>query len=116
MTNADYILIIVAAFLGSLGSGFCGFLKSQERFDMRKFMSSVWSAILSAMLFASVAEKTSELGVYNFVAAFLGGAGVDVLTNRSQKRDNLTPEQRRTLEEILQEAVSKRTDGPGGNH
>jgi high-affinity Fe2+/Pb2+ permease len=86
MTNLDYFIVIAAAFAGSLGSGVFGWIKSEEKFDKRKFMASVWSAAIAAMLFALAYTKTSDLGVVNFVGAFLGGAGIDVMANRSQKK------------------------------
>ena len=86
MTNYDYLIIIAAAFIGSLGSGLMGWIKSEEKFDKRKFLASVWSAVVASMLFSLAYTKTSELGIVNFIGAFLGGAGIDVMSNRSQKK------------------------------
>ncbi|MDD5700627.1 MAG: hypothetical protein PHU23_01140 [Dehalococcoidales bacterium] len=110
MTNTDYIIVILAAFLGSLGSGFFGWVKSKEQFVLRKFMASVWSAVLSGMIFALAYEKTSEISVFNFVTAFLGGAGVDVLTNRAQLNTGLNSGEVKTIEEVLRDAVKERTE------
>jgi len=78
------MIVIAAAFLGALGSGMAGWWDSHEPFDGRKFMGSVWSALFAAMLFALGYDKVNDLGVANFITAFLGGAGVDVIGNRVQ--------------------------------
>jgi hypothetical protein len=84
LTNRDYIIVIAAAFIGALGSGVAGWWDSNEPFEFRKFMGSVWSALFAAMLFALGYDKINDLGVANFITAFLGGAGVDVIGNRVQ--------------------------------
>ncbi len=101
MTNLDYIIVIIAAFFGSLGSGYFGYIKSGEPFNIHKFLPSIWSAILSAMVFALGFQKTMDIGTYSFIIAFLGGAGIDVLTNRAQPATTtLTPEQESKIKEI----------------
>jgi hypothetical protein len=85
MTEIDYIIAIVAAFLGSIGSGLAGWLASGEPFSKRKFAGSAWSAIVAAMLFAAAYQKASDLNAANFIFAFLGGAGIDNLTYAAQK-------------------------------
>lgn len=91
MTNFDYIIVIFASFIGSLGSGFFGYFQSKEPFNFHKFAPSIWSAILSAMLFAAYYQKTTDIGTLNFIIAFLGGAGVDSLTKRAQSQPVVIP-------------------------
>lgn len=84
MNTTDYILIIIAGFLGALGAGYFGYVKSGAPFDWRFFLPSIWSSVVSAMVMALGYQKTSDLTIINFITAFLSGAGIDVLSNRSQ--------------------------------
>ena len=78
------VWIVLAAFLGALGSGLAGWWDSNEAFNLRKFMGTVWRAVFAAMTFALAFEATEQTGFRIYIAAFLGGAGVDVLGNRLQ--------------------------------
>jgi len=83
MANSDLATIVIAAFLGALGSGLVGWWDSHEPFDWRKFMGTVWRAIFAAMSFAFTNQFVDVKGAI-WIWAFLGGAGVDVIGNRLQ--------------------------------
>ena len=118
MTDIDYLIVIIAAFLGSLGSGYFGYLKSGEAFNIRKFLPSIWSAVVSAMVFALGFQKTSDIATYSFILAFLGGAGVDVLTNRAQLTSTtpttptLTKEQEARIQKIEDQIKAAALNSP----
>lgn len=78
----DTLLIIVASFLGALGAGSLGWFESNEPFSFRKFFPTIWRALFAALIFAVTYQgntTTTEL-----IAAFLAGAGVDVIGKRIQ--------------------------------
>lgn len=85
MSNLDYVIIICIAFFGSLGSGILGWLKSGAKFEIKIFSASIWSAIISAAITALSYTSTSSLTTQILITAFLTGAGIDVLNNRSQQ-------------------------------
>jgi hypothetical protein len=75
--------LVIAAFFGGIISALLGWLDSGEPFAARKFSSSVLRALLAAAVFAIGYTVTPVLaGVFGIIAAFLAGAGVDVIGNR----------------------------------
>ena len=63
------IWVVLAAFLGALGSGMAGWWDSNEPFCLRKFMGTVWRAIFSGMTFALTFEATNFTGLQAYIAA-----------------------------------------------
>jgi hypothetical protein len=104
LTNSDYLLALIGAFMGALGNGLAGWWDSNEPFDWRKFMGSVWRAIFSAMTIALGYDKIQglqQLGMFTFIAAFLLGAGVESFGNKLQGGiNNRTPDSATKLAKI----------------
>jgi hypothetical protein len=87
MTNSDYLLALLGAFFGALGNGLAGWWDSNEKFDWRKFMGSVWRSLFAAMTISLGYDKIQamqQLGMFTFIAAFLLGAGVESFGNKLQ--------------------------------
>lgn len=99
-------LIVLAMVLGALGSGTAGWWDSHEPFDWRKFMGTVWRAVFAAMLGVMTFQVGELAGWKIYVAAFLAGAGVDVIGNRLQGAVNNKPSVEERLAE-LQSALLK---------
>jgi hypothetical protein len=77
------IYVAGAAFIGAIASGLLGWLDSQERFEARKFTSTVVRALIAGVGFAAAYQYTNNsLTSLDLAVAFLGGSGVDVLGNR----------------------------------
>ncbi len=116
--NNGLVWVVLAAFLGALGSGMAGWWDSNEPFCLRKFMGTVWRAIFAAMAFALVFESTQFTGLYVYIAAFLGGAGVDVLGNRLQggvvAREPLANKVNQLQNEIQKSADKRTSSGQKG--
>jgi hypothetical protein len=75
--------LVVAAFIGGLFAALLGWLESGEPFVARKFASSIMRALLASAVFAIGYTVTPVLsGIFGVIAAFLAGAGVDVIGNR----------------------------------
>lgn len=75
--------LAIAAFLGGILAALLGWLDSGEAFAPRKFTSSAIRALLAAAVFAIGYIATPVLaGLLGVIAAFLAGAGVDVIGNR----------------------------------
>lgn len=71
--------IIVAAALGAITSAMLGWLDSGQPFNPRKFAYSAVHAVIAAIAAAATLPDSTIAGL---VAAFLAGAGVDVIGNR----------------------------------
>jgi len=78
----NVLFIGLSAFLGGLIASVLGYLKSGEYFELRKFLISVITAFLSAVVFVTGYNYLSEVTPVALCSAFLAGAGVDVLRNR----------------------------------
>jgi hypothetical protein len=76
-------IIVLAAFGGALASGLMGWAEAHERFDIHKFMGTIFRAAFAAISFGYTTQYVKVEGLV-WVYAFLGGAGVDVLGNRLQ--------------------------------
>jgi hypothetical protein len=86
LTDIQTAVFVILAIAGALFSAALGWLDSGEVFNARKFTSSMLRAVLAGAVFSSTALVNVDLGTASFVlfavAAFLGGAGIDVLGNR----------------------------------
>ncbi len=78
----ERLYVALAALLGGLVAAFAGWLESNEKFDARKFGSSVIRAVIAAAVFAAGYDLSGPVAILDLFFAFLGGAGVDVLGNR----------------------------------
>jgi hypothetical protein len=78
----DKLWVAIAALLGGLAAAGLGWLESREPFDPHKFGGSVVRSLLAAVIFAVGYSFSDSIGVLDLLAAFLGGAGVDVIGNR----------------------------------
>ena len=74
--------LIISAVLGTVVSALIGWLASGELFIWRKFSASLLSAIVAGVVVA-FGMQTQTLDFWSFVFAFLTGAGVDAVLNRS---------------------------------
>ena len=79
----NIVWIALAAFIGGIISATLGWLDSKEPFDPRKFGRSVGAALIAAAVFAVGYNLAGSIGARDLFIALLGGAGVDVLTNRA---------------------------------
>jgi hypothetical protein len=83
LTNLEILLLALAAIFGALGSGAIGWLDSGEVFDWRKYTSTMLRAIFAGLLFAFTNFALRETIIpWDYLAAILGGAGIDVFGNR----------------------------------
>jgi hypothetical protein len=77
------IYIALAAFFGGLASSALGWLGSGEAWNGRKFFSSFIRSLIAGAVFAvGYSVQPVIVGTLGILAAFLAGAGVDVLGNR----------------------------------
>lgn len=84
----ERIYLLLAALLGAVLVALAGWAESKtpdgkrEPWDGRKFLASVLRGLIAAAGFAVKYELAPTFGVIDLIAAFIGGAGVDVLINR----------------------------------
>ena len=105
---------VIAAFVGALGCGIAGWADSHEPFDPRIFMGTVWRALFAAMTFALTFQAANLTGWQIYVAAFLGGAGIDAVGNRIQggmAAKDTTADRLTAVEKMMAEVVKARTGG-----
>jgi len=80
--NIAVLFIALLACTGGIVSALLGWLDSGEPFAPRKFMASVVRALIAGILFAVGYTLVDGISILDLFAAFLGGAGIDVLGNR----------------------------------
>jgi len=80
--NLAVLFIALLACAGGITSALLGWLNSGEAFVTRKFMASVVRALVAGVVFAVGYSFTDGISILDLFAAFLSGAGVDVLGNR----------------------------------
>jgi len=78
----ERLYIALVALLGGLVAALLGWLESNEPFDRRKFGGSVIRALIAGVVFAVGYHLSGTVGILDLFYAFLGGAGVDVISNR----------------------------------
>lgn len=78
----DVLIVALAAFAGGLIAAALGWLESQEPFEARKFTTSVLRAFVAGVAFGAAYTFTGPVEILDIFAAFLAGAGVDVLGKR----------------------------------
>lgn len=74
-------LIVLTALSGALAAGVLGWLKTGEKFEWEKFTQTIISSLFAAVVFALSYSSTIIHGP-DFLLAFLGGAGIDVVGRR----------------------------------
>ena len=83
MVIMPILIVSLAALVGGIVAALLGWLDSGIPFEGRKFASSVLRAFVAAIAFAaSYAFLGPQVTALDCAAAFLAGAGVDVLGNR----------------------------------
>ena len=80
--NVAVLYIALLACAGGIVSALLGWLDSGEAFIPRKFMASVVRALVAGVVFAIGYSFANGISILDLFAAFLGGAGMDVLGNR----------------------------------
>ena len=84
LTDLQTILLAVAGALGAIVAAALGWLESGEPFNARQFTSSLLRALVAGLLFAATKYVGVEtITAWEYILAFIGGAGVDVLGNRA---------------------------------
>jgi hypothetical protein len=78
----DIVEVAFAAFAGGILSAIVGWTDSQDTFNGRKFASSAIRALFAGVVFAIGYHFVGSVSIMDIFAAFVGGAGVDVLGNR----------------------------------
>jgi len=82
MQNIQIVILSSASVLGALLVAVLGWLESGEPFDIRKFASSILRAIVAGV-FSAIGFSTIENPLlWDYISAFLIGAGIDVAGNR----------------------------------
>ncbi len=86
--NGNLLIIALAAFLGGVFSALVGFCKAKmadppEIFVPYKFLKSVIVALLAGIGFAMAYTFQETFTMRDILGAILGGAGAEVLTNRT---------------------------------
>jgi len=80
--NLAVLLLALLACTGGVISALLGWLNSGEAFVTRKFMASIIRAVVAGIVFAIGYTFADGISIVDLFAAFLGGAGIDVLGNR----------------------------------
>ena len=85
LSDIATLIVIAVTVSGALFSAVFGWLDSGEAFVGRKFASSILHAVLAAAIIAVGYYNTIEvINAWYLFFAFLGGAGIDVLGNRTE--------------------------------
>ena len=80
----ELLAVAIITVIGALVSAGLGWLDSGESFDARKFSSSIIRAIIAGLtVFMGFTFDPSTITVFDYIMAFLAGAGVDVLGHRA---------------------------------
>jgi hypothetical protein len=79
-SDSALLWVGLVAFAGGLVSGALSWIDSG--WSRRKTVRTVAASLLAGAAFAAGFQLAGTLQVYHFIAAFLGGAGSDALTNR----------------------------------
>ena len=82
MTDINIFLLAFLSILGALFSAILGWLDSGEPFDTRKFTSSILRAVIAGIVSALGFSTLETAGIWEYLTAFLAGAGIDVFGNR----------------------------------
>jgi hypothetical protein len=82
MFDVNQLIVVLVAVGGAVFSAALGWLDSGESFVPRKFASSMLRAFIAGVVFALGYQTLPTIGFWDFILAFLGGAGIDVLGNR----------------------------------
>ena len=85
LTDIQTIILSFAAVSGALFVAVAGWLDSGDPFVARKFASSILRAFIAGVLFAAstFAGLDTIASGWVYLFAFLGGAGIDVIGNRT---------------------------------
>lgn len=79
------IILVILSVTGGIFAALLGWAESGEPFDIRKFAASAGrsflAGLLSALFFADIPPQDVTIWIY--LAAFLMGAGVDVIGHRA---------------------------------
>ena len=78
----ERLIIALVALLGGMVAALVGWLDSKEAFDARKFGGSAVRSLIAGIVFAVGYHLSGTVSILDLFYAFLGGAGVDVLSNR----------------------------------
>ena len=80
--GAQLILVLLSV-VGAIIAAVLGWVESGEPFDQRKFLASVFRAVLAGLFAALVFQDIENITLWTFVVALLYGAGFDVLGHRA---------------------------------
>lgn len=76
------IYVAVAAFAGGILTALLGWLESGKPFVPRKFGASLVRALIAGGAFAVAYQFGNGVSIVDIFVAVLGGAGIDVVSNR----------------------------------
>ncbi len=82
MEDSKYLTIALMAFLGGILNGIAGWADSHEPFDLRKFLKTVITALLSGLVIGINYQFADGVTWKDILAAIVLGAGIDSFTNR----------------------------------
>lgn len=83
--SAGIIQVVVLTALtiaGAVLSAIIGYLGSEDVFETQKFVSSMLTAVIAGALLAYGFSMLQVIEVWDYLLAFLSGAGADVLRHR----------------------------------
>jgi len=83
LSNIQIVTLSALSVLGAIVSATLGWLESGEPFDGRKYASSVLRAIVAGLVSALGFSTVTSVEPWDYIIAFLGGAGVDVIGKRA---------------------------------
>lgn len=113
MTDLSTLLIAFAAAAGSIAAGLMGWLDAGGPWSWRKFGRNVLRSITTGMTAALGQEILRYSGIALYFVAFLSGAGLDTLLNRSQsslnKNGEVTFEDLERIARYLDKSTKSRT-------
>jgi hypothetical protein len=83
MTDVEILILALLSVFGALFSAVLGWLDSGEPFDARKMASSLLRAVIAGFLAALGFSTLPAVGIWDYIVAFLTGAGIDTVGNRA---------------------------------
>lgn len=78
----EVLYIALAAFAGGVVAAVLGYLDSELPFQPKKFIASLARALVAGAAFAVGYSYSDGITPLEIAAAFVAGAGIDVLGNR----------------------------------
>jgi len=83
VATLQILAVTILSILGALFTASLGWLESGEAFVPRKFAASILRAVIAGFVSALGFSTIQIIGPWEYIVAFLTGAGIDVIGNRA---------------------------------